>query len=164
MAEAQVLNGEETLQRSEGRVLPYEQWKKDEGLPSYHGFWIENLYNLELAPWESRGGTGAFVNLEGTCGFNDAYVYELAPKESSKPIKHIYEETVFLLFPDRERQILGDARRFQSDVLALWRLQFDRGPREDDGLAFPRRLAGREQPRIGKIVDAVTHRANRHPE
>ena len=30
MAEAQVLNGEETLQRSEGRVLPYEQWKKEE--------------------------------------------------------------------------------------------------------------------------------------
>jgi quercetin dioxygenase-like cupin family protein len=97
VAEAQVLNGEETLQRSEGRVLPYEQWKKDEGLPSYHGFWIENLYDLELTPWESRGGTGAFVNLEGTCGFNDAYVYELAPKESSNPIRHIYEETVFLL-------------------------------------------------------------------
>ncbi|MBM2811094.1 MAG: Cupin protein [Chloroflexi bacterium] len=37
------------------------------------------------------------MNLEGTGGFNDAYVYELAPKESSAPIKHIYDETVFIL-------------------------------------------------------------------
>ena len=97
MAQAQVLDDEEALRRSEGRVQPYERWKQHEGLPSYQGFWVEDLYGLELAPWKSRGGAGAFVNLEGTGGFNGAYVYELAPTESSTPIKHIYEETVFIL-------------------------------------------------------------------
>ena len=56
MTQTQLLDEEEPLRRSEGRVQPYEQWKKDEGLASYRGFWIENLYDLELAPWESRGG------------------------------------------------------------------------------------------------------------
>ena len=33
----------------------------------------------------------------GSAGFNDGYIYELAPKESSFPIKHIYDELVFVL-------------------------------------------------------------------
>ncbi|MBM2811093.1 MAG: hypothetical protein HW416_1852 [Chloroflexi bacterium] len=42
---------EDSLQRSEGRVQPYEQWKIDQGLPSYRGMWVENLFDLKLAPW-----------------------------------------------------------------------------------------------------------------
>jgi len=97
MTQAELLDEEEPLRRSEGRVQPYEGWKQDEGLPSYRGYWVEDLYDLELVPWESRGGSAAFVNLEGTGGFNDAYVYELEPTKSSAPVRHIYDETVFIL-------------------------------------------------------------------
>lgn len=97
MAQAAARPDDESLLRSEGRVQPYERWKAEQGLPSYRGMWVENLYDLDLVPWEERGGSAAVINLEGTGGFNDAYVYELAPKESSTPVRHIYDETVFIL-------------------------------------------------------------------
>lgn len=87
---------EDRLARAEA-PQPYEAWKQAEGLPSYRGYAADNLVDLKLAPWKSRGGSAAFVNLLGSGGFNDAYVYELAPGESSAEIRHIYDETVFIL-------------------------------------------------------------------
>ena len=76
---------------------PYELWKDSQGLPTLRGLAVPNVYTTELTPWKERGGRGVFVNLEGTGGFNDLYIYELDPRESSAPYKHIYEETVFIL-------------------------------------------------------------------
>jgi oxalate decarboxylase/phosphoglucose isomerase-like protein (cupin superfamily) len=76
---------------------PYELWKESQGLPTIRGFHVPNVYDVELTPWEARGGSGVFINLDGTGGFNDSYVYELGVKESSVPIKHIYDELVFIL-------------------------------------------------------------------
>jgi quercetin dioxygenase-like cupin family protein len=76
---------------------PYERWKELEGIPTLRGYYVKNLLDVELTPWESRGGAGVFINLEGNQGFNDSYVYELEPKESSQPVRHIYEETVYIL-------------------------------------------------------------------
>ena len=76
---------------------PYELWKQSQGLPTLRGFQVDNVYEVELTPWEARGGSGVFVNLDGTGGFNDSYVYELGARESSVPIKHIYDELVYVL-------------------------------------------------------------------
>ena len=76
---------------------PYERWKELEGIPTIRDYYIRDLMALEPTPWKSRGGAGAFINLHGSQGFNDSYVYELEPKESSQPIRHIYEETVYVL-------------------------------------------------------------------
>ena len=78
---------------------PYERWKDSQGLPTHRGLAVHGLYDddFELYPWEARGGSGVFINLDGTGGFNDTYVCEIPPKGSLKPIKHIYEETVFIL-------------------------------------------------------------------
>jgi quercetin dioxygenase-like cupin family protein len=76
---------------------PYEEWKATQGLPTLHGLAVQNIFTEELAPWPQRNGSGVFINLDGTGGFNDTYLFELAPKQSSAPIKHIYEETVFIL-------------------------------------------------------------------
>jgi uncharacterized RmlC-like cupin family protein len=76
---------------------PYERWKELQGLPTIRGYFVKDLREVELTPWEARGGSGIFINLEGTGGFNDSYIYELAPKESSVPVKHIYEDSVFIL-------------------------------------------------------------------
>ena len=66
---------------------PYEQWKESEGLPTYRGLFVKNLYDIELSPWKSSGdGLAAFLNLEGTGGFNDSYVAEIPPGNRSKPI------------------------------------------------------------------------------
>jgi oxalate decarboxylase/phosphoglucose isomerase-like protein (cupin superfamily) len=76
---------------------PYELWKEAEGLPTLRGLHVPNLFEVELTPWDSRGGSGVFINLEGTGGFNDTYVCEIPPGKSLNPIQHIYEETVFVL-------------------------------------------------------------------
>ncbi len=76
---------------------PYERWKTSQGLPTIRAFSVANVYEVGLTPWEARGGSGVFINLDGSAGFNDSYVYELAPKESSAPIRHIYDELIFVL-------------------------------------------------------------------
>ena len=76
---------------------PYQIWRESQGIQNIEGFSVENVYETQLSPWEARGGSGIFINLEGSAGFNDAYIYELAPKESSVPIKHIYDELIFVL-------------------------------------------------------------------
>jgi len=76
---------------------PYERWKESEGLPTIRGYFVENLMNVDLTPWESRNGLGVFINLEGTGGFNDSYVCEIPPGQSLTPVKHIYEDSVFIL-------------------------------------------------------------------
>ena len=50
-----------------------------------------------VLPWEERGGSGVFVNLDGTGGFNDTYICEIPAKQSLNPIKHIYDELIFVL-------------------------------------------------------------------
>src|SRR5581483_1077834 len=75
----------------------YELWKQSQGLPTLTGLAVDDVYTQKLTPWKARGGSGIFINLEGTGGFNDTYLYELAPTESSQPIKHIYDELLFVL-------------------------------------------------------------------
>jgi quercetin dioxygenase-like cupin family protein len=95
-AMATQLREEQDLQQYEA-VDHYESWQKKEGAPVIDGFYIEDLSTLELGPWERKGGKGAFVNLEGTGGVNDAHVVEIRPGGSSAPESHLYEEMVYVL-------------------------------------------------------------------
>src|SRR5262245_48445405 len=72
------------------------------------------------------------------------------------------QEPVVLLFSDRKRQILGDARRFRGNVLTRRRLQRNARPREDDELAFPRRLGGYLQRRKRNVQECGLHEPKRH--
>jgi quercetin dioxygenase-like cupin family protein len=97
MAKAATTNEEEVTERLAYKS-PYEKWKESEGLPTYRGLFIKNLYDLELAPWRSSGdGMAAFVNLDGTGGFNDSYVAEIPPGKSLKAHRHLFEETMYIL-------------------------------------------------------------------
>ena len=102
------------FQAAEAYRSPYEQWKAAEGIPTIRGLAVPNLYEIELTPWKSRGGKGLFINLEGTGGFNDMYVYELGPGESSVPIRHIYEETTFILTGQGATTVWNDPSKKQT--------------------------------------------------
>lgn len=93
-AEAQI---RATVREQEAYRSPYERWKESQGLLTVRGFQVDDVYTVDLTPWEARGGSGVFINLDGTDGFNDSYVYELAPRESSRPVRHIYDELIFIL-------------------------------------------------------------------
>jgi len=105
---------EEMVASAEAYKSPYEQWKEAEGLPTIHGYWVQNVFDVELTPWSSRGGSGVFINLEGTGGFNDTYLHELAPTESSTPIHHIYDETIFILKGQGATTVWVDERHKQT--------------------------------------------------
>jgi quercetin dioxygenase-like cupin family protein len=97
MAKPALTNDQEVNERITYKS-PYEQWKESEGLPTYRGLYIDNLHDLKLEPWRSSGtGSAAFINLEGTGGFNDAYVGEIPPGKSLKAHRHLYEETIYIL-------------------------------------------------------------------
>jgi oxalate decarboxylase/phosphoglucose isomerase-like protein (cupin superfamily) len=75
----------------------YKIWQQSQKIPSVTDFYIEDLNAIEVAPWELKGGLGAFVNLEGTGGIDDAYVCEIPPGGKLKPQKHLFEEMVYIV-------------------------------------------------------------------
>lgn len=78
------------------RVDTYHDWQEAQKIPIHRGFFVADIKTVEVAPWELKGGLGAFVNLEGTGGVNDAYVCEISPGGRLKPQKHLYEEMVYV--------------------------------------------------------------------
>ncbi len=76
---------------------PYEQWKAQQGLDTVRGWIAQNLYTIDVKEWPARGAKGVFINLEGNEGFNDSYVCEIPPGKSTLPMRHIYEDTIFIL-------------------------------------------------------------------
>jgi quercetin dioxygenase-like cupin family protein len=94
----------------------YELWKESQGLPTMRGLGAHGLYDddFKLYPWEARGGSGVFINLDGTGGFNDTYVHEIPARESTVPIRHIYEETIFVLKGQGTTTVWIDPSRKQT--------------------------------------------------
>ncbi len=75
----------------------YNRWQETEGLDIFKGMFVEDLRKVPLKPWKRKGGSGTFINLEGTGGENDAYLCGIPPGGSLLPQKHLYEETIFIL-------------------------------------------------------------------
>jgi quercetin dioxygenase-like cupin family protein len=75
----------------------YLQFIEQEGIPVHKGFFVKDIRRVELAPWNRVGGLGAYLNLEGSEGVNDAYVCEIPPGKSLNPQKHLFEELVFVV-------------------------------------------------------------------
>jgi oxalate decarboxylase/phosphoglucose isomerase-like protein (cupin superfamily) len=75
----------------------YERWVEEQGVPTLKTFFLENLNELALGPWERKGGKGAIINLEGTGDTDDAYICELSGGGRSSPERHFYEEIVYVL-------------------------------------------------------------------
>jgi quercetin dioxygenase-like cupin family protein len=75
----------------------YQEWLSSQGIPVIESYFVEDVYSLELEPWESKGGKGAMLNLVGTGESNDAYVCEIAPGKNLKPERHMYEELIYIL-------------------------------------------------------------------
>ena len=135
MAKPAASNEEEVKERI-GYKSPYEQWKESEGLPTYRGLYINNLYDLKLESWRSSGtGAAAFINLEGTGGFNDAYVAEIPPGKSLKAHRHLFEETIYILkgrgatsvwiYPDKKETFEWQEGSYYSLPMNAWHEHFN---------------------------------------
>ena len=63
----------------------YERWAEEQEVPIVKAFFIQNLNQVVLGPWERKGGRGAIINLEGTGDTDDAYICEIASGGKSSP-------------------------------------------------------------------------------
>jgi quercetin dioxygenase-like cupin family protein/oxalate decarboxylase/phosphoglucose isomerase-like protein (cupin superfamily) len=93
------------------RFNAYAKYQEAEGVPVYRGFAVDDLRTLELASWARKGALGAFVNLDGTGGTNDAYVLEIAPRGQTNVQRHIYEEMVYVLEGNGSTSVWYDETR-----------------------------------------------------
>ena len=90
------------LRRDRGRTLAgpeytYDHWIDSLGLPLYTGFYIEDLRTLELAWWEQRQCSAAFVKLMGQEGVCEARVTEIPPGKTLPPLKMAVDEIVYVV-------------------------------------------------------------------
>lgn len=92
------------------RVNTYAQWQANEGIPVYDTFFVQDLKTLELGAWSRTGGLGAFVNLEGAGTSNNCYVAEVPLGGSTRPMRHLYEEMVYILQGNGATTIWNDAK------------------------------------------------------
>ena len=46
-----------------GGKTPYQKWIEGQGIPVIRDFYIEDLREVELAPWDWKGGRGVYLNL-----------------------------------------------------------------------------------------------------
>src|SRR5437870_2581764 len=76
----------------------YDRWVREEGIPDIRTFYIQDLNQVPVEPWERMGGRGALIHLEGSeAAHTDAYVCEIAAGTQLKPQKHLFEETVYVV-------------------------------------------------------------------
>ena len=81
--------------RSRGPTY-YQQWQAAEGIPSYTGSYVADLYSLEVAPWARTGQKGAFVNLAAQ-EIDDGQLLEIAPGGDTEVQHHLYESLIYVL-------------------------------------------------------------------
>src|SRR5258708_3079931 len=84
---------------------PYEQWMAKEGVPIHTGYSTPNVRTLEVKPWSRLGVQGSLVDLQGAEGTDGAYILQLAPGQTTKPQRYMFEESVFVLEGEGESTI-----------------------------------------------------------
>lgn len=89
------------------QVNAYEAFQRKEGIPIITGFAVEDLRTVEVGPWKRLECLGAYINLDGTGGTNDAYVAEIPPGKKMAPEKHLFEKNIYVL-EGRGATLVGD--------------------------------------------------------
>src|SRR3990172_7756360 len=105
------------LQRGVGPKF-YEEWMEKEGIPIARGIaGIEDILELPRRPWARMGGSGTFIEIEGTRQEGSLlYVMEIPAGGALEPEKHLYDELIYIW---RGRglaevwQLGGDKRSFE---------------------------------------------------
>lgn len=123
--------------RAQTNVNPYAEFLKSEGIPVYHDYSVFNLRTLELGAWKRLGARGAYIDLVGGEGVNDAYVCEIPPGASTSPQRYLFEEIIYVLSGEGESVIWNPGGPKQSirwkagaafsPPLNTWRQHFNRG-------------------------------------
>ena len=74
---------------------PYEVFQEKEGIPSFRGFFIEDLMDVEVKPWARMGALGSYLNM-GEQQEHDAYICEIPAGKQTEPQHHMFETLVYI--------------------------------------------------------------------
>jgi len=82
-----------------GNKFPYDDYMEGEGLPIHHAVvGVADVTELPRQPWARTGALGTFVQLTGTFqSERGIYIAEIPGGQALEPVKHIYEEEIFVL-------------------------------------------------------------------
>ena len=83
--------------KAEVMDTPYDRWIESQGIDIIRGFFVEDLYTIQLKWWDRLGGYGVYIMLDGTGYLDDAYVCGIPPGGSLNPQRHIYEALIYVL-------------------------------------------------------------------
>ena len=100
----------------------YFRWMRRQGIPVVNGYGVEDVREIELAPWSRTGGRAAFVNLYGMEGVTGMYVAEIPPGGALEPEKHFYEEVICVLEGQGATEVWQDGGRKQIFEWGPWSL------------------------------------------
>src|SRR5581483_651069 len=80
-------------------VFPYDKFMEQEGLPVHRAVvGVDDVTALPRAPWKRTGGSGTFIQLEGTFqSERGIYVADIPAAGQLEAERHIYEEEIFVL-------------------------------------------------------------------
>jgi gentisate 1,2-dioxygenase len=77
------------------KYSPYRRWLERQGVPIIAGSYVADVMQVELAPWDRKGGNAAILTFSDQM-VTDAYICEIAPGSQLKPQHQLYEEMVFI--------------------------------------------------------------------
>ena len=77
---------------AEKTKFTYDYWMEGLGLPIHTGYFIGDLRTCDLEWWEDRKCKAAFMQLMGQEGVTGAWIQEIAPGESSPPVRFALDE------------------------------------------------------------------------
>ncbi len=75
----------------------YEDWLESEDVKVFEQFYYPNLSEVELGPWERKGGKGAVSHIKNRHMPNDCHIIEIKPGGKSEPEHHMYELTIYVV-------------------------------------------------------------------
>jgi mannose-6-phosphate isomerase-like protein (cupin superfamily) len=92
----------------------YTAWLKKENVKVYEKFYFPSISQIELGPWERKGGNGAIINIPNDHMPNDCHVVEIRPQGKSEPEHHMYELTIYVVSGHGATMIWNDEKNKQS--------------------------------------------------
>jgi len=84
---------------------PYEEWRKNECIPVYSGHSLADIRKAAVQPWKRMGVQGAYIDLIGGEGVNDAYLCEIPPGGQTNPQRYLFEEILYVASGEGETDI-----------------------------------------------------------
>ena len=75
----------------------YENWLERENVLVHKAFYVPNMHEIEVGPWERKGGDGAVVHIDNAHMPNDLHVVDIRPGGRSEPEHHMYEVNFYIV-------------------------------------------------------------------